>query len=379
MCKNMIKTISCSVAPDLIEYQIEIQSGLLNDLNQIVQFLQKLGSKFALITNDTLSSLYGERLHQSMLKYNLEVYSFTFEDGEQNKSRQTKEHLENRMFENGLGRDTCLIALGGGVVLDLGGYVAATYCRGIPLVMIPTSLLAMVDACIGGKTGINLPYGKNLIGCIYPPEKVYIDPKLLLSLPVKELRHGIAEMIKHGVAADLTFFEFLEMYAEQLLALNPQIIEQAIFQSCCIKKEIVEQDERETGKRRLLNFGHTIAHALEKLSHYQLPHGEAVAIGILVESYLAFLLGHFKFEDLVRIRKLLLKYGIPLQLKHRVGVQDALDAMVLDKKSVKGKPRFVIINKIGSALEFENTYCTEVEESLIKKALQWMQDDLCCN
>lgn len=379
MRKNMMQKLSCSFVSTPMDYEIEIQNGIVDDLDRIVPFIQKLGSKVALVTNNEISSLYGEQLRRSLLHCGLETYLFTFEEGEHNKSRQTKEVLEDQMFAKVLGRDTCLIALGGGVVMDMGGYIAATYCRGIPLVMIPTSLLAMVDACIGGKTGVNVQYGKNLVGCIYQPKKVYIDPKFLLTLPLNECRNGVVEMIKHGVVADLNFFEFLETHADQLLALNPPIIGQAIHQSCRIKKEIVEQDVGEIGKRRILNFGHTIGHALEKLYNHQIPHGEVVAIGILVESYLAFLLGHCKLGDLDRIRKILLKYAIPLKLKSRYCTQAIFDAMILDKKSIKGTPRFVIINGIGSTLSFEGNFCTQVEELKIKQSLQWMYDDLCCD
>ncbi len=296
MCKNMIQNISCSFLSVAADYEIEIRNGLLENPHLIIPFIKNLGSKIAIITNDKLSALYGEKFQKALLRYNLETHLLVFKDGEQHKSRQTKEYLEDLMFEQSLGRDTCIVALGGGVVLDMGGYVAATYCRGIPLVMIPTSLLAMVDACIGGKTGVNVPSGKNLVGCIYQPKKIYIDSKFLSTLPLDERRNGIVEMIKHGVIADLTFFEFLETHTDQLLALNPEFIDQVILQSCLIKKEIVEQDEREIGKRRLLNFGHTIGHALEKLHHYLLPHGEAVAIGMLVESYLAYLMGHLNLR-----------------------------------------------------------------------------------
>ena len=165
--------------------------------------------------------------------------------------------MENQLFEKGLGRDTCVIALGGGVVTDMAGYVAATYCRGIPLVMIPTSLLGMVDASIGGKTGVNVSYGKNMLGCIYQPKKVFIDLFTLKTLPKKELTNGVVEMIKHGLIADDNLFEYLEKHSDQLLALDFSFLEKAIFESCRIKKEIVEQDEKENGKRHLLNFGHT--------------------------------------------------------------------------------------------------------------------------
>lgn len=283
------------------------------------------------------------------------------------------------MLEKGLGRDTCLIAMGGGVVLDTAGYVAATYCRGIPLVLIPTSLLAMVDVCIGGKTGVNLPKGKNLIGCIYQPKKVYIDTKTLVTLPLNERRNGMVEMIKHGIIADLSFFEFLERHSDELLAPEPEIVNWAIYQSCSIKKKIVEEDEREEGKRRLLNFGHTIGHALERLHDYQMSHGEAVAIGIVTESYLAYLLGFCELETVERVRKIFLKYALPMRLYRHFTIQSVLEALILDKKSFNGLPRFVIIHGVGSVLDFEDVYCTHIEEKIVITALGWMYHDLCSN
>jgi len=355
-------------------YEIEIGSGLLNFQ---APYLSSLASRFAIITDDKVASLYGKQLQEYLNASGLEVYLFSFPNGEQNKTRATKELLENQLFEKGLGRDTCLIALGGGVVTDVAGYVAATYCRGIPLVMIPTSLLGMVDASIGGKTGVNVPYGKNMLGCIYQPKKVVIDLATLNSLPKKELANGVVEMIKHGLIADYKLFEALEKHSDQLLALDSSVVQKAIFESCRIKKEIVEQDEKEKGKRHLLNFGHTVGHALERLTEYTLSHGEAVAIGLLVESYLSLRLGALDQKSFDRIIKILLQYGLPLRLPSRFSIPTILDAMALDKKSLRGEPRFVVIDALGSSLSYDSSYCTHVEESLIKNALQWMKDDLC--
>ncbi len=372
----MTQKLICKIPSSSYQYEIEIGSGLLNFQTQ---YLSSLASRFAIITDDKIASLYGKQLQESLASSDLEVYLFSFPSGEQHKTRETKELLENQLFEKGLGRDTCVIALGGGVVTDIAGYVAATYCRGIPLVMIPTSLLGMVDASIGGKTGVNVPDGKNMLGCIYQPNKVVIDLSTLKSLPKKELANGVVEMIKHGLIADYKLFEDLERHSQQLLTLDATVLEKMIFDSCRIKKEIVEQDERENGKRRLLNFGHTIGHAIECLTHYSISHGEAVAIGLLVESYLSVKLGILDQKSLDRIKKILLQYGLPLQLPSRFPIQTILDAMALDKKSLKGQPRFVMIDAIGSSLAYDSSYCTHVEESLIKNALHWMNYDLCCH
>lgn len=376
MCEAMTQKLMCKIPNTSYHYEIEVGSGLLNFQTQ---YLSSLASRFAIITDDKIASLYGKQLQECLASSGVEVYLFSFPNGEQYKTRGTKELLENQLFEKGLGRDTCVIALGGGVVTDIAGYVAATYCRGLPLVMVPTSLLGMVDASIGGKTGVNTPYGKNMLGCIYQPKKVVIDLSTLKSLPKKELANGVVEMIKHGLIADYALFEDLDTYSNQILALDAAILEKAIFESCRIKKEIVEQDEKENGKRRLLNFGHTIGHALERLTQYSLSHGEAVAIGLLVESYLSVKLGILDQTSFDRIKKNLLQYGLPLQLPSRFPIQTILDAMALDKKSLKGQPRFVMIDAIGSSLAYDSSYCTHVEESLIKNALHWMNDDLCCH
>lgn len=374
MCEAMNKKILCRIPNKAEPYEIEIQDGLLN---QKLHFLSSLASRFAIITDDNIAPLYAEKIKQTISNLGKDAYIFSFPAGETSKTRATKEALENQLFEKGLGRDTCVIALGGGVVTDLAGYLAATYCRGVPLVMIPTTLLGMVDASIGGKTGVNVPYGKNMVGCIYQPKKVLIDPSTLKSLPFKERISGFVEMIKHGLVVDDAYFNYLEEHASDILELKGSFFEKALFDSCRIKVDIIEQDEKETGKRHLLNFGHTLGHALENLTHYSLTHGEAVAIGILVESYLSLQLGGLDQADFDRIKNMLERYKVPMHLTHHFSVTELLDTMVLDKKSLKGKPRFVILEAIGSAKTYGSTYCTTIEEPLLKHALEWMNDALC--
>jgi 3-dehydroquinate synthase len=332
---------------------IEFHPGLLANPQKLTELLSALGSRIAVIVSEELRPLYGESVPGAHI--------FTFPGGESSKTRETKERLEDQMFAKGLGRDTCLVAIGGGVTTDLAGYIASTYCRGIPLVMIPTSLLAMVDASIGGKTGVNTPFGKNLIGSFYQPKKILIDTAVLKTLPLRELRNGIVEMIKHGVIADRNYFEFLASYKDDLFSLTPDILLKAIQRSCEIKKEIVNEDVKENGKRRFLNFGHTIAHALESLSDYTLPHGEAVAIGMVVESEIAVKLGHLSKKSAETIEHLLMAYGLPLHLPFSLSEEALLKAMVLDKKSVAGKPRFILLEEIGKPLD-----CLFVEEEILK-------------
>ena len=355
--------------------EIEIGSGILKDMQKLIQ----CGSVFAIITDDIVASLYGNTLQQSLLKKGVLSFLFSFPSGETHKTRQIKEQLENQLFEKGLGKDTCIIALGGGVATDMAGFIAATYCRGVSFLMIPTSLLGMVDACIGGKTGVNVPYGKNLLGCIYQPKKVLIDVSALKTLPQKEWVNGFVEMIKHGLVADRYFFADLEKKSGLLFSSDPLELQGAIFKSCSIKKAIVEEDEKEQGKRRLLNFGHTIGHALETITHYSLAHGEAVAIGILVESYLSMQLGYLKQDSLEKIHRALLAYGASLQIPQEISLEEMLALMKLDKKSLKKTPRFVLLEEIGTPLSFGGEYCDFVSEDLIKNALEWMSYDLCCH
>lgn len=353
--------------------------NLLKDIDPLANLLKDMRKKIAIVTDNQTASLYGTALQQNLLSHGLEVFLFSFPNGEAYKTRATKEALENQMLEAQLSRDTCLIALGGGVTTDLGGFLAATYCRGIPLIMIPTSLLAMVDASLGGKNGVNTPYGKNMIGSIYPPIQVVIDLATLNTLPKKELSNGFVEMIKHGLIADESYFKYLEKHIDNLLLLEPKLLEKAVFESCRIKKNIVEEDEKDSGKRHLLNFGHTIGHGLEHLSHYVLSHGEAVAIGILVESYISMQMGHLNEQSFKRIWQLFLKYGLNLKLPSVFSYEVMLDALTRDKKSLQGNPRFVILQKIGSTVSFHSSHSIAIKDELLKQAITWMNDALCCH
>ncbi len=375
----LTQSLTCHIIPPPIHYTLDFRQDLLENCQQLAEFVCKLGSKIAIISNSRIGPLYGEALNAALNKLGLESFLFILEEGEAYKTRLSKQNLEDQLFEKKMGRDTCLIALGGGVVMDIAGFIASTYCRGIPLVMIPTSLLGMVDASIGGKTAVNLPYGKNLIGTIYQPNKVLIDVSFLKTLPLKELINGFAEIIKHALIADKEYFHYLNEHVQALLELDLQKIEQVIYVSCKIKKQIVELDEKETGMRHVLNFGHTIAHALEKLSHYTLSHGEAIAIGIAVESYLAHLEGYLKQSELEAILKLMQKFKFPFQLPREFSCQKLMEAMNLDKKARSSQARFVLIDGIGKTVDFDEEYCTLVSHENLNKALQWMSHDLCCD
>lgn len=343
--------------------------GLLKDSKRLQK---ELGSRFAIVTDSRVAALYAASFPK-------EAHLFFFPAGEENKTRRVKESLEDQMFAAGLGKDTCLVAIGGGCVTDLGGFLAATYCRGLPLILIPTTLLGMVDAAIGGKTGVNTPYGKNLVGAFYPAKKVLIDPEVLATLPEIELRSGLVEAIKHGLVFDPSFTCWMEEKASSILALEEASIDHVILESCRHKLAIVAEDPEEKGKRRLLNYGHTVGHALEKLSGYALSHGACVALGILVESYISTLLGFLKIDSYQRICALIFQYMPLAKESFPFSSKELWLAMQLDKKAAGGLPRFVLLQEIGIPLSFEGVFCTPVQEQVVKKAWERVLDDLCCH
>jgi 3-dehydroquinate synthase len=271
------------------------------------------------------------------------------------KSRSAKEFLEDHLMKEGYGRDSALIALGGGTLTDLVGFLASTYMRGLPLILVPSTLLGMVDAAIGGKTSIDTHYGKNLIGSFYQPKAIVIDLDHLDSLPINELINGQSEILKMGL-----------VYDASILRLTG---DDQIYQSILAKVAVVTQDPKESGIRRILNFGHTVAHAIELCSHFSISHGEAVALGCVAESYLSKLMGLLNQSDFQSIMKLFPKF------KWTCNRNDLLKCMQLDKKNAASKIRFVLINKIGEAALFDGQYCSEVPDGLIEEMCLWMESN----
>ena len=327
-------------------YPIHIESGLLDSLSDILKSLSMTGS-VGLVSNRTVFHHYGRQVEDSIRASGCELTTAFIPDGEKAKNQFTVSALYDTFLDGGLDRGSTLISLGGGVVGDITGFVAATLFRGIRYLQIPTSLLAMVDASIGGKTGINHPSGKNLIGAFHQPVAVVIDPKLVRTLPRREITAAIAEIIKTAVIADVSFFHELSANIDNLVnLLDMALLEEAIIRSCEIKAEVVSDDEREGDKRRILNFGHTIGHALETAFGYSgYLHGEAVAVGMVGASYLSTQILGFPLADHERLVSTLTGLEIPSL--------PALDAAVLfevfqhDKKVRDGVLHFVLLQKIG--------------------------------
>jgi len=340
--------------------------------NEIISRLKPLGKRFAIITDQNMQKLITENWQKFLQKSGLDAFLFSIPPGEAQKTRKTKESLEDQLLTLQLGKDTCIIALGGGVITDLAGFLAATFCRGVPFVSIPTTLLGMVDASIGGKNGVDTPFGKNLIGTTYPASLILMDISTLQTLPEKEWRNGAAEMIKHGLIRSSPLFKKLQIGLIPWQSHDNQFVQECILENCRIKKAIIEADFQELGLRKILNFGHTVGHALELIEGFSLSHGEAIAIGMLCEGYISTKFGHLTKEELSQIEAIFKNYNFPLQISSKVTKDKLIAAMALDKKSEKNIPRFVLLNGIGSVMSFQEQYCTAIDPALLDEAIDWM-------
>lgn len=363
----MNKTINLQLTPP---YSIHIGTDVLK--TKWLDCCKTLTHRLVIITDSNLVDTIGLDLKQRLEAADVAVTMFRIPAGEQYKTRETKQALEDQLLEHRFGRDTCLIAVGGGVVTDLVGFVAATFCRGIPVMYVPTTLLAMVDASIGGKTGVDTPFGKNLIGAFYQPSAVFMDLNVLSSLPVKEFRNGIVEMLKHGLIRDKVLFQTLQSHAHGMN--EPSFLLETIYNSCVIKKNIVEQDERDAGLRNLLNFGHTIGHVIEAIEGFQLSHGEAVAIGMIVEAHLAMRYGCLKASIVDEIEQTLRNFALPLKTNAFANIEQFNRALGLDKKSLKNQPFFVLLNAIGSTYQENGQFVFSMDAGLLEQALVWANE-----
>jgi 3-dehydroquinate synthase len=308
-------------------------------------------SRYALIADATVADLYGRALRSDLEAAGVAVSLFEFPAGERHKTRETWAELSDRMLEAGFGRDSAVVALGGGVTGDVAGFVAATFMRGLPVVQIPTSIVAMVDASVGGKTGVDVSAGKNLVGAFHAPAAVIVDPAVITTLERRQRVEGWVEGLKHGAILDAEYFEWLVREAEALAGGDPGVTEHAVRRSIEIKANVVAQDERETGLRQILNFGHTVGHAIEAAVGYELSHGVAVAMGMVIEAELGEALGFTEAGCADHLAKALRGFDIPLGLPDGLGWDELEPFLVSDKKSRAGEPRFVLIERIGSVYD----------------------------
>lgn len=327
-------------------YDIFIGRDILGDIGKTLREL--VGSnRVAVVTHPGINKLYGEKVVASLEASGFETLCIEVPEGEESKSLSQASKIFDRLVDFRCDRQTALVALGGGVIGDLTGFIAATFMRGIPFIQVPTTLLSQVDSSVGGKTAVNHPKGKNLIGAFYQPRAVLIDIETLKTLPPDEFRVGMAEVIKYGVIADKDFFDYIDRNAEAILNLDRGCLEHIIETSCAIKARVVERDERESRYRMVLNFGHTYGHAIEAVANYSgFKHGEAVAIGMVYAARLSRLTGRCGADVENKIRALLEKIGLPVEVR-TMSANEITEAMALDKKVENKALKFILVKKIG--------------------------------
>ena len=343
-------------------YEIYVGSGLLA---QTGRWLREngLSSKLVIITDPRAKKLYGDALNQSLTKDGFSVTTLQVPEGEEQKSLETAGRLYHELTNCYAERTTPILALGGGVIGDLAGFVAATYLRGVPLIQIPTTLLAQVDSSIGGKVAVDHGQLKNKIGAFYQPRLVISDIDTLKTLPSNELANGLAEVIKSAAIRDKKFFVFLETNLDRIKSLDESALEETVFQTARIKAEVVAKDERDVGLRNILNYGHTIGHAIETISDFKVEHGKAIAIGMLAAARISNKMSILDKNDLGRLKGIIEKAGLPTEMPD-LEIEKIIQTMKHDKKVLRGKIRFVLLKSIGSAFITD-----EVDVSLVEKGL----------
>jgi 3-dehydroquinate synthase len=346
-------------------YKIAIGRGGIRHL--FLRLKEFRPSKVAIVSNKTVFPLYRESLQRSCEDCGLVPEVFLIPDGERYKDLERASYLYGELLKARFTRDALLVAFGGGVVGDITGFVASTFMRGIPYIQVPTTLLAQVDSSVGGKTGINHPLGKNMIGTFYQPSFVLIDIDTLKTLPRKELKAGIAEVIKYGVIADGELFRVLEKHPDDMLSAGDWLVP-VVKRACEIKADVVSKDERESGLRAILNFGHTVGHAVETVTGYRrFLHGEAISIGMYYAAKLATRLGMLENRESMRVRKLIDRYGLPVEIPSDIKVSDIMAAMEIDKKVKAGRLRFILPEAIGTVKIVEDVDREIIREVLVSR------------
>ncbi|MBO3460673.1 3-dehydroquinate synthase [Aetokthonos hydrillicola Thurmond2011] len=349
-------------------YEIAIAPSSLDKLGEQMTGLE-LGKKVLLVSNPTILKHFGERAIASLKAAGFEVTTCILPAGERYKTLNSVQKIYDTALENRLERSSTMVALGGGVIGDMTGFAAATWLRGINFVQVPTTLLSMVDAAIGGKTGVNHPQGKNLIGAFHQPRLVLIDPEVLKTLPMREFRAGMAEVIKYGVIWDAKLFTEMEQSKrlDQHRYVKAELIDSILTHSCQAKAEVVSKDEREAGLRAILNYGHTIGHAVESLTGYRVVnHGEAVAIGMVAAGQIAVELEMWQKTESDRQDALIKKAGLPTQLPEGLNIEEIIETLQTDKKVKDGKVRFVLPTEIGVVTVTDQVPSDVIREVLVK-------------
>lgn len=351
-------------------YDVHIGRGLLDELGDLVVAAAPAVRRWVVISDENVGELYGERACAAMEgALHVPTPLFTFPAGEQHKNRHAWAGLSDALLGEGLGRDGGVIALGGGVTGDLAGFVAATYLRGIPVVQVPTSIVAMVDSSVGGKTGVDTPAGKNLIGAFHRPSVVVADPEVIATLPRRERSQGLAEAVKHGAIVDAEYLDRLEADAEALLDADPAALETMVVRSVEIKARVVEHDEKEAGLREILNFGHTLGHALEAASEFALPHGSAVAVGMVLEARLGADLGITEVGVAQRLAEVLGRMELPTAPADEPDLDTVLRFTHSDKKARSGNVRYVLLEAVGRVSADAGGWAREVPDDAVRSML----------
>ena len=351
-----------TVALDERAYPIHIGRGLLGRVELLLPHLRQ--RKVAIVSNSTVAPLYLATVAGALRAAGVEVIEVVLPDGEQYKNWETLNSIFDVLLERRCERSTTLIALGGGVIGDMTGFAAACYQRGMPFIQIPTTLLSQVDSSVGGKTAINHPLGKNMIGAFYQPRVVVADTDTLNTLPERELKAGLAEVVKYGLIRDLLFLEWLEANIERLLACEPEALAYAVRRSCENKAEVVVADEHENGERALLNLGHTFGHAIETgMGYGEWLHGEAVAAGTLMAAELSALLGWIGAGDVARVERIFVRAGLPVT-GPALGVERYIELMRHDKKVQDGKLRLVLLRKVGEAVVSDAASVEQIAQAI---------------
>jgi 3-dehydroquinate synthase len=339
---------------------IDLFDFLVKDLKE-----RPLGGRLGIVTDAHVESIMGKRLQDHLVRSGLNTDMIAIRPGESSKRWETAQSIFEWMADSRFDRKSALLALGGGVVGDITGFTASLYMRSISYAQIPTTLLAQVDSSLGGKTAIDLPGRKNLLGTFHQPRRVYVDPSLLNSLPRREIQNGLAEVIKSAIIMDCTFFQFLEDYRDAILSRDREIMERLVLRCCQIKSAVVMKDEKDIGLRQILNFGHTVGHALEAYTNYRVPHGKAVSMGISAETVLSVRLKMLAPDEKKKILDLLENYGLPTRIPSSYDRKRLVDLMRWDKKAENGKIAVALPMAIGTVLVRDG-----IPPSLIESVLE---------